>query len=163
MRIIITALVIFSFTSVHSQTIVGLPVSSHAADSTLKHRWFFTSYTGISTGVTFSRFGSSPFLIAPFSFQLNRALNNNIYAFANVTAAPAFTGISPFAMGMNKSYPYTPYRKFGTYSSASLGLMYLNDARTFSISGSVGVERSNPLIPFYTGSSFRQVPVIPSR
>jgi hypothetical protein len=31
----------------------------------------------------------------------------------------------------------------GLYSSAALGLMYINDARTFSISGHISIERDN--------------------
>jgi hypothetical protein len=34
-------------------------------------------------------------------------------------------------------------------ASASLGLMYINDQKTFSISGSIGVERSSyQFMPF---------------
>ncbi|MGH2563931.1 MAG: hypothetical protein ACRDE5_05430, partial [Ginsengibacter sp.] len=65
--------------------------------------------------------------------------------------------------GINKAYEYNPYKRFGTYSSASLGLMYINDSRTFSISGSIGIERSsNPLLPFYTGNPYRQATVTPA-
>jgi hypothetical protein len=35
------------------------------------------------------------------------------------------------------------------YSSASLGLMYINDARTFSISGSISIERDNYPVYYY--------------
>jgi len=34
-----------------------------------------------------------------------------------------------------------PY-SFGINSRVDIGLMYINDARTFSISGSIGVERA---------------------
>ena len=37
----------------------------------------------------------------------------------------------------------------GLYSRAELGLQYINDERTFSISGSIGVERSSyPVLPY---------------
>ena len=155
----------FTCASARSQTVINtMPFNTwHAADSSIqKHKWFVTSYAGIS-GVTFFNGGISSFLTAPFGLQLNRTLNNNLVAFANVTAAPAYTGLNPFATGINKAYGYNPYKRFGAYSSASLGLMYVNDARTFSISGSIGVERSsNPLLPFYTGNPHRQANVTPA-
>ncbi|MEJ7680097.1 MAG: hypothetical protein WKG06_20000 [Segetibacter sp.] len=40
----------------------------------------------------------------------------------------------------------------GIYSRAELGLQYINDERTFSISGSVGVERSSFPMPSYIPS-----------
>jgi hypothetical protein len=43
------------------------------------------------------------------------------------------------------------------YSAASLGLIYINDARTFSISGSISVERSN--YP-YSGTPYNQMNII---
>jgi hypothetical protein len=37
---------------------------------------------------------------------------------------------------------------FGLNSRVDIGLMYINDARTFSISGSIGVERGTyPVYP----------------
>ncbi|MGH2563511.1 MAG: hypothetical protein ACRDE5_03295, partial [Ginsengibacter sp.] len=103
MRFIIIALMIFTFTSARSQTPINtIHLNSyHSNDNSIqKHRWFLTSYAGISGGVTFFKGGSSPFLIAPFSLQLNRVLNNNLIAFANVTAAPAYAGINPFVTGI---------------------------------------------------------------
>ena len=166
MRFIIIVLLVFTFASARSQTVINtIPFNAwHPADSSIqKHKWFVTSYAGISGGVTFFKGGSLPFLAAPFGLQLNRKLNNNLIAFANVTAAPAYTGINPFVTGFNKTYEYNPYKRFGAYSSASLGLMYINDSRTFSISGSFSVERSsNPLLPFYTGNPHRQANVTPA-
>jgi len=37
---------------------------------------------------------------------------------------------------------YFHANNLGIYQSASLGVMYINDARTFSISGSIGIEKS---------------------
>jgi hypothetical protein len=36
---------------------------------------------------------------------------------------------------------------FGMYTKFEAGLMYVNDARTFSISGSIGVSKTN--FPYY--------------
>jgi hypothetical protein len=162
MRILIIAILLFAFTGVRSQTIINtVPVKSYTADSIQRHKWFFTSYAGMATGVTFQKGIGSSYLLAPFSLQLNKALTNNVYAFANVTAAPVFSGFNYFDAGMNKMYNNSPYRKFGAYSSASLGLMYVNDAKTFSISGRVGVERGNSLFLFYNGGSYLPVNMKP--
>jgi hypothetical protein len=85
------------------------------------------------------------------SLQLNRRLNNNLYAFAGVSAAPAYINFNRafLSPGIDKLNPANGFKSngFGLYSRADLGLMYINDARTFSISGSVGVERSgNPVL-----------------
>ena len=37
----------------------------------------------------------------------------------------------------------------GVYSSAALGLMYINDARTFSISGSISIEKDDYPMYYY--------------
>jgi hypothetical protein len=45
------------------------------------------------------------------------------------------------------------------YSRADIGLMYVNDAKTFSISGSIGIERSTyPLLPYYPVNTTSQNP-----
>lgn len=166
MRFIIIVLLFFTFASARSQTVINtMPFNAwHSADSSIqKHKWFVTSYAGFSTGVTFYRGGRSPFLAAPIAVQLNRKLNNNLIAFANVTTAPVYLGINPFVTDINRTYDFNPYKRFGVYSSASLGLMYINDSRTFSISGSIGIESSsNPLLPFYNGKPYKQANVPPA-
>jgi hypothetical protein len=78
--------------------------------------------------------------------QINHPLNNNLISFAGISAAPVFFSFNHSFMdpGLNKSYPgpyqVNPY-SFGMNSRVEMGLMYINDARTFSISGSIGVER----------------------
>jgi hypothetical protein len=52
--------------------------------------------------------------------------------------------------------------QFNMASRAELGLMYVNDQRTFSISGSFGVQRNT--YSGYPYGSFKQTPqVIPAR
>lgn len=68
-------------------------------------------------------------------------------------AAPSFYSFGPAFTNplMNSSYPgnylSNPY-SFGINTGIEMGLMYINDARTFSISGSIGIERdSYPVYP----------------
>jgi len=45
----------------------------------------------------------------------------------------------------------------GVYSRAELGLMYVNDAKTFSVSGSIGVQRSSyPVYPYPQANRTKQ-------
>ncbi|MBS1598824.1 MAG: hypothetical protein JST75_11425 [Bacteroidetes bacterium] len=128
---------------------------NRAGDSShLNKNWFFTRYGGITTGFSFYKGGSATFLAAPIGLQLNRKINNNVYAFAGISGAPAFVNFNNAFINssVNKSYPsiLSTSNGFGMYSRAEIGLMYVNDARTFSISGSIGVERSSsPIYPSF--------------
>jgi len=47
------------------------------------------------------------------------------------------------------------------YSRAELGLMYINNDKTFSISGSIGIEKNSyPLYPYNQMNSTNPGPVI---
>ncbi|WP_127129443.1 hypothetical protein [Pseudoflavitalea rhizosphaerae] len=116
--------------------------------SHIQKKWFLTKYAGISAGLLSFNGGNSSFLSAPMGIQLNRSLSNNVLAFAGVTVAPTyFPGIAgynmPFHTGFDKSNPFMNPNRFGTYSTAQMGLMYINNERTFSISGSIGVGRTD--------------------
>ena len=117
-----------------------------------KKKWFLTSYSNIGIGVNFFNGSTGTVVSAPIGVQLNRPLNNNLFAFTGVSLAPTYVnfnhsflspGIKPSAgSGLKSDY-------FGLYSSVNMGLMYVNDARTFSISGSIGVGRSKyPILPY---------------
>ncbi|MDQ2864442.1 MAG: hypothetical protein M3R50_12515, partial [Bacteroidota bacterium] len=175
--IIILAVILFSFVTVKSQTILspgfsGYPQSmavfnnNHANDSLSTPKWFFSSYRSVSTSVSFFKGGNASVFSAPMGLQLNRRLNNNLYAFANVTVAPSYISINPsYLTGFNKNFSNSSSRQnsFGLYPAASLGLMYVNDAKTFSISGSISAERSSyPLLPYYPQNN-RQISPIPGR
>jgi len=164
MRIILFIATFLFFTTVQSQTIVpfGVPAYSGISfsnnfsthDSLSKRKWFLSSYSGISTGVSFFNGGNATILALHEGIQLNRRLNNNLYAFANASVAPAFVSLNPSFVNTtnNKNYMANPFmpNSFNVYPSVSLGFMYVNDARTFSISGSVSAERSSyPVLPYY--------------
>jgi hypothetical protein len=165
MRILLLILISISFLSSKAQT--HLPVSnmnfgqsllypgynSFSDSSHLNQKWYFSKYVAISAGSFFYNGGGGTFLSAPVGLQLNHPLNNNLIAFAGISAAPAFFNLnSTFANPLfYKSYPGSymsnPYG-FGLNSRVEMGLMYINDAKTFSISGSIGVERSSyPVYP----------------
>jgi hypothetical protein len=119
----------------------------------LRKKWFVTKYAGISSGFVAFNGGSGAFLSAPVGLQLNRQLTNNIYAFAGVSAAPSYFQYNSafYQPGMYKYNNFVNPGNFGTYSAAHMGLMYINNDRTFSISGSIGVSRYryNGYYPLY--------------
>ncbi len=135
--------------------------SIHLNDSIPNKKWFVTKYVGVSTSFSFFKGGNATVVAAPLSLQLNRTLNNNLFAFANVSVAPEFVSFNNnnFLNSNIKGIQNTGYHAngVGAYSSASIGLMYVNDARTFSISGSISVERSN--YP-YSGMPYNQANVM---
>jgi hypothetical protein len=158
MRIILLILALFSFLSPKAQT--SLPVTSmnfsqslffpgyqsYGDSNQFNKKWYFTKYAAISTGAVFYHGGGGTFLSAPFGMQLNHPVNNNVIAFAGMSVAPTFFNYNSLYTDpvFNKSYPGSmmsnPYG-FGMNSRVDIGLMYINDARTFSISGSIGIDR----------------------
>ena len=97
---------------------------------------------------------------APVGLQLNRQLNNNFYAFTGVSLAPTYinfnrsflsSGIKPHTGNGFKS------DNFELYSSVNMGLMYVNDARTFSISSSIGVARSSYPMLLYPPANMQRI------
>jgi len=131
--------------------------SSFVRDSSANgHKWQLSRYGGLSAGYLFYGGGGTSFLSAPLGLQLTRPLTNNIYAFAGVSAAPVLFSVNRLytdpatSPGFHAYNPSGPY-KLGYSSRVEMGLMYINDAHTFSISGSVGVERGN----YYTYPVYR--------
>ena len=111
-------------------------------------KWFVSKYIGVSSSIGFFNGGNVSVFSAPVGLQLNRKLNSNWYAFAGISATPAYinfnhsfnSAISNKIMQSNS--PYLP-TNFNLFPKAELGLMYINDQKTFSISGSISVEKSN--------------------
>lgn len=159
MRLGIVILSLLFFTTAGAQSYrASQPVNYlhqyQPADSggAIAKKWFFTNYAAINTSYTFFNGGGASMVSAPIGLQLNRRLNNNLYAFAGISAAPAY-------INFNRSFINTDikngnpaigrYNQLGIYSRAEVGLMYINDDRTFSISGSIGIQRSSyPMFPF---------------
>lgn len=121
--------------------------------NSIHKKWFVTKYAGISTGFVAFKGGSSTFLSVPLTLQLNRQLTNNLFAFGAVSAAPSIFRVNSgfYQPSMNKSNGRMQTNNFAAYSDAKIGVMYISNDRTFSISGSIGVSRStyNGYSPFY--------------
>ncbi|HWH64096.1 MAG TPA: hypothetical protein VNS50_12515 [Ginsengibacter sp.] len=159
MRILLTFFVIIFATTLKAQTTLQggfqnniydntFTRNNNVHDSSAPKKWFISSYAGISTGYSFFRGGSAGFVAAPVSLQLNRRLSNNVYAFAGVTVAPAYSNFnhSFLTTDLNKVNTFNSFYQpanFSMYSAATMGLMYINDSKTFSVSGSISVEQSS--------------------
>jgi hypothetical protein len=132
-------------------------------DSIAPHKWFFSTYQGLSTSVLFFKGGSASLVAMPLELQLNRRLNNNFYAFAGIGVAPSYLNVNRSFINGNKIYPNNMLspNAFDIHPSVSLGLMYINDAKTFSISGSISAERTSgyPLMPYYPANNAGKMPV----
>jgi hypothetical protein len=129
-----------------------IPVYDHPGNQ----QWYFSRYAGLSAGFGYFNGVPGTYVSVPFVLQINHPLNNNLTAFGAISAAPAFIGFSHSFTdpGFNKYNPgpfQTNTYQFGMNSRVEMGLMYINDAKTFSISGSIGVERSSyPIYPTNT-------------
>jgi hypothetical protein len=162
-RIILLGAILISAVAVKAQSPLsfgsmnGQPAFRHfnqmADTNHLPKKWFITKYAGISSGFIGFNGGSGTFLSAPVGLQVNRQLTNNVYAFAGISVAPSFFHYNGtfYQPGINKYNSFMNPNNFGTYSAAHMGLMYINNERTFSISGSISVGRSsyNSYSPFY--------------
>ena len=171
MRIIFTLFAIIFATTLKAQTDLPFSLQNNLESNTFSRninlhdsiapkKWFISSYSGISAGYTFFRGGGAGYFAAPLGLQLNRRITNNVYAFAGVTVAPAYVNFNRafLSTNINKENPFNSYyqpNNLSIYSSARVGLMYINDARTFSVSGSFSVGRSSyPL--FYNNQNSKK-------
>jgi len=124
------------------------PLNTMSDSSMARSKWSLYKYAEVSLGYGFFNGGGASYFSAPVGLQLNRRLNNNLYAFAGISAAPTYVNFS-------RSFINTDINKMNTnnlymYSRFEAGLMYINDAKTFSISGSISVDRTNyPVYPNY--------------
>lgn len=120
----------------------------------IQKKWFVTKYAGVSTGFVAFKGGSGSFLSVPLTLQINRQLTNNLYAFGSVSVAPYIFRYNsmPYQPAISKNNSLMQTNNFSAYSDAKIGVMYINNERTFSISGSIGVSRGgyNNYSPFYT-------------
>jgi hypothetical protein len=128
--------------------------NTHLNDSTANKKWFLSKYSGISTSFSFFKGGHVTVVAAPLDLQLSRRLNNNLYAFAGISLAPAYINFNRSFLfaNVNKAWQNNSLFKSNSFdmnAKAELGLMYVNDQKTFSISGSIGIERNSyPLFPY---------------
>ena len=146
---------VFSQPGITGYVPMGIGGANHLVTQAIpEKKWFTTSSVGISAGFYGGRGGQGSFVAVPLSVQLNRRINNNLYAFAGLGIAPGYSNFndsflsvhpnsSPFQSGFYQGY------QPGLYTNATMGLFYINDSKTFSISGSFSVSRSNYQAPMY--------------
>lgn len=133
-------------------------------DSIARKKWSFSRYSALSSSFIFSNGGSATVISAPMGLQVTRMLTNNWYAFANVSVAPAYISFNNSFInnGFNKLNSLNQFPRqnsLGVYTAASMGLMYVNDAKTFSISGSISIEKSsNPFLPLSPANGLGVIP-----
>lgn len=157
MRIVLLMILVASVASLHAQTQLPFNAMDNTQSlqfhhyrglgngNTLNKKWSLSTFRSISGGFGFFNGNYTSFVSAPMTLQLNRRLNNNVYAFAAITAAPTYFNFNTFSnSSLNKGFGNKTMlnsNSFGMYSSVGAGFMYINDEKTFSISGSISVYR----------------------
>jgi hypothetical protein len=107
-------------------------------------KWQLIPSAGLSAGYVYANHSGVSYLTAPLSLTLYHPLTPNVTAFGGVYAAPTV-----FSGNLYAPSPYNQFsgadftRGLGINAGIMGGLMYTNDAHTFSISGSVHVERGS--------------------
>lgn len=164
MRITILSFFLLVVTAITAQTQSFTPVTANPlfrqSIEKLNKKWSLTKYAGMATGVAFFNGGNATILSAPVGLQLNRRLNTNLYAFGGVSVAPAYINFNGAFLHNNniKSMQHSLglYNQATIIPRAELGLMYVNEAKTFSISGSLGVQRGGySLYPLPPANNYR--------
>jgi hypothetical protein len=129
--------------------------SFNSKDSTLSNKkWSLNKYTGISTSFTGWKGGYATVISAPIGLQLNRRITDNVYAFAGLAVAPSYVNFHQRFMNddFSKNSTNSMFYKSNNLTlpaRAEIGIGYTNDERTFSISGSIGIERNSYPMQFY--------------
>jgi hypothetical protein len=165
MRILFILILSISIFSLKAQTRLPLTVTNYSQNpgfnnyhlsgdsNTLNKKWSFNKYMAVSTSFGFYNGGSTSAFSVPIGLQVNRRLTNNLYAFAGLSIAPTYFTSNrsfndPGSYKINPGFTQFSSKGFGMNSRVEGGLMYVNDERTFSISGSIAVERNTyPLYP----------------
>ncbi|HTJ11238.1 MAG TPA: hypothetical protein VL547_04415 [Dinghuibacter sp.] len=102
------------------------------------NKWQLRPYTAVSAGYIFAGGQGMSYVTAPVGLALYRPLNKNFTAFAAATVAPTL-----FNYGAPGPLAKPGFNTLGWNAGVTGGLMWTNDAKTFSISGSVSVERGS--------------------
>jgi len=163
MRLLLVLVILISSVALKAQSLLPINYIDYTQrqaltqnnfhDSASNKKWSLNKFGGISTSFSFFRGGNATVVAAPIGLQLTRKLNNNLYAFAAISVAPAYVNFnrSFLSSNANKGFQNNSFLKsnsFDMYSRAEMGLMYINDNKTFSISGSISIERSSyPMFP----------------
>ncbi|WP_157752919.1 hypothetical protein [Chitinophaga sp. MD30] len=126
----------------------------------LQKKWSFSRYSAVNAGFIAFKGGGASFLSVPLGLQVSRQLHNNVYAFGGVSLTPSLiqgSGPAFYQPGFDKTYnPMQPNRNFSINPAAQIGVMYISNDKTFSVSGSINVSRStyNGYSPLYAPTAF---------
>jgi hypothetical protein len=110
-------------------------------NSNPKHKVQVQPFASISAGYMFLGGGVS-YLSAPVGLVVYRPLNNNFTTFAAATVAPTVFHFNSLLYN-TPGYPGGSFTRLGVNAGVTGGVIYTNDAKTFSISGSITVERGS--------------------
>jgi hypothetical protein len=107
----------------------------------LNRGWQIQPFASASIGYTFIGGGVS-YLAAPVGIALFHPLNNNFTAFGAATLTPAVFHFSSL-YSASPAYPGNSLTGLSVNAGITGGVIYTNDAKTFSISGSISVQRGS--------------------
>lgn len=167
MRPILTILALMAFLSTRAQSHL-LPLSgwgytpwqpfipySAITASSPNQGFQLRPFASVSAGYWFLN-GGMTYLSAPMGVVLYRPLNNNLTAFGSATISPTVIHASSL-YNMPLSNPSNNFTGFGATAGVSGGMIFTNDAKTFSISAAVSVQRGSypAYVPAGPGNSKR--------
>lgn len=117
-----------------------------------KGKWQLKPFASLTAGYLFFGSGSMSYVSTPVGLALFRPLNSNWTAYGAATVTPTFFTINslynPVSNPNYRGYPFQGAYGMGLSPGVQGGLIYTNDAKTFSISGHVRFERdSYPVYP----------------
>jgi hypothetical protein len=169
MRILFTLLASMAFLILKAQT--HLPIDGRwgvmpwqsftpytlSLDADQISHWQVRPYAGVSAGYIFGGNGIS-YLSAPVGVAFYRPLNRKLSAFATAYVAPTVFNAGSLYMDPLINPAGNTFRGLGLNTGVSGGVIYTNEAKTFSISGSISVERgSYPVyVPPYKANTGKQ-------
>lgn len=158
MRILIMLITLTCSLLLRAQSFKSVNRDSSYFSHMQSRKWLVTSYSNIGIGLSFFDRTTATVVSAPVGLQLNRRLNDNLYAFTGISLAPTYINFNRAFLSSNiKSSSGLKSGYLGINPSVNMGLMYVNDARTFSISGSISVQRSNYPMLFYSPAAMQRI------
>ncbi|HEY4337498.1 MAG TPA: hypothetical protein VGM89_16415 [Puia sp.] len=155
MRTVISILISLTFLSARAQSHLPIPVwgagytpiqTAPLFDAPLNNnKWQLRPSAGLSAGYIFFNRGIS-YVTAPLSLNLYHPLTPNVTAFGGVFAAPTIFSVGSLygPSPLNQPFAGSDFtRGLGINAGIQGGLIYTNDAHTFSVSGSIFMERGS--------------------
>ena len=170
MRLLFVLLASVSLLSASAQTALPIPSLGYGYTglrpyasagfgniSVSNQKWQVKPFASLNAGYIWYNGGIS-YISAPVGLALLHPLSNNVTAFGAVSAVPTFFSVNSFANSAH-GFPGSNFSRtgLGVNGRVEAGLMYTNDDKTFSISGSIGVERAAyPVYPSYQATRKNQ-------